>query len=291
MKSSEYLLPMPAFEYIRPASIKETVELLSEESTFPIAGGTDLVILINNGKIIPKKVVDITRLGLSYIREENGEIIIGSNITFQQIAESEKLRRYACLVESAKSIGTWQIRNLATIGGNLANASPAADSVPPLLTLDSKVVIVGKDGEREINMEDFFYGPRKTDLKKGELIKEIRFMINKKLQSGWERIGRRSQNTLSVVSVAVSGIVENRKFYNARIALGAASPYPILALRAMQSIEGKELTDEIIEAVAFEASKESKPISDVRGSAEYRRIAITALTKRLLKSLAESEIE
>ncbi|MGC8579287.1 MAG: FAD binding domain-containing protein [bacterium] len=285
MRTFEYLIPMPYFEYKKPASIREALELLLEDGTIPIAGGTDLIIMMNEGKVEPKTVVDIGGLGLSYVKDEMGEIAIGSTTTFQQIAESSKLQRYTCLVEAARNIGTWQIRNLATLGGNIANASPAADSVPPLLVLDAKVIIIGKDGEREKPLREFFYGPRKTDLKRGEIIKEVRFKENDSVRCRWDRVGRRNQNTLSIVSVSVGGTLEKERIVNARIALGAASPYPMLATGAMKLLEGKKLSDDVITEAANEASKESKPISDVRGSAEYRKVAIRALVIRLLKSI------
>ncbi|MGC8569614.1 MAG: FAD binding domain-containing protein [Nitrososphaeria archaeon] len=286
MRTFEYLIPMPEFDYARPSSLNEALKLLEQDGAYPIAGGTDIIILIGDGKLKPRLLVDLGGLGLSYIREEKEDVVIGATTTFQELADSELIGRYTCLSESARNVGTWQIRNLGTIGGNLANASPAADSAPPLLVLDARVVIARRDGEREVALSEFFVGSRKTVLNKGEIIKEVRFSRKgSDFRCRWERIGRRSQNTLSVVSVAVGGSVDGEIIRNARIALGAVAPTPMLVRGAMRELEGRQLLDETINKAAELASEESRPITDVRGTMQYRKLAIRVLTARLLRSI------
>ncbi|MEM3265414.1 MAG: xanthine dehydrogenase family protein subunit M [Conexivisphaerales archaeon] len=285
MNSFQYISPINEFEYFRPSVLEEALNLMSEygNSCRVIAGGTDLTIALKNGEI-PKAIIDISNLKqLKYIKEDNESVRIGSLTTFDEIFRSGIILKSAqCLSEAAYNVGTWQIRNLATIGGNIANASPAADSAPPLIVLDSMVKVESSNGRHEAGIMEMFTGPKRSSLKPGELITEIQFRKNLQSRSSWSRVGRRNANTISVVSVAVKALVEDNVFKEARIGLGAVGPTPIFAERASNYLVGRNVSLNSIEEAASIATKESSPISDVRGSREYRLIMVNLLVKRLL---------
>ena len=289
MQPFQYLYPIKEFDFHRPHSLNEALQMLDQlDEPKVIAGGTDLTIALKYGLVNPKNIIDLSALNeLKYIVENKDEIRIGSLTTFDEINTSELIKKkIPSLWAASRNVGTWQIRNLATIGGNLANASPAADSAPPLIVHDASVVIRSINNERIVPITAFFTGPKKTVLKPNELITEIR-IPKSNAKSWWMRIGRRQANTISVVSVAVSAEIANRKFVSCKIALGSVAPTPILALKASEFLKGKEITEENITAASDLASKESSPITDIRGSAQYRKVAVKVLTQRILKKLVE----
>jgi len=285
----QYLYPIKEFDFHRPLSVKEALQMLDQlDEPKVIAGGTDLTIALKYGLVNPKNIIDLSALNeLKYIVENKDEIRIGSLTTFDEIDTSELIKeKLQSLWAASHNVGTWQIRTLATIGGNLANGSPAADSAPPLIVHDASVLIRSINNERMVPITAFFTGPKRTVLKSNELITEIR-MPKFDTKSWWMRIGRRQANTISVVSVAVSAEIADSKFMSCKIALGSVAPTPILALKASEFLKGKEVTEENITAASDLASKESSPITDIRGSAQYRRVAVKVLTQRILKKLVE----
>jgi carbon-monoxide dehydrogenase medium subunit len=271
--------------YLKPTSLDEASEfLLKYPGSRVIAGGTDLLVEKNPDV---RALVDITNLGLDYVESGNGVIKVGACTSFRRIEKDGTLRR-GCpsLVEAARTIGGIAIRNEATIGGNVCNAVPSADSPPPLITQDSKVKIFSRKGERIVPLEDFFQHVRKTLLNNGELVTEFQ-IPQLPPHSGvcFLKIGRSSED-IAIVNVATRVTLgAGRGVDTVRIVLGAVAPVPLRARNA----EAKVLNggrDAIIDA-AITAAEETKPISDLRASASYRKEMCRVLTKRALQAAFE----
>jgi carbon-monoxide dehydrogenase medium subunit len=278
-------------EYIRPTSIKEATDLIKKygKSAAILAGGTDL--LVAKPPHV-EYIVDITRLPLSYIDFNGMGIRIGSLTTIAELEFSRRLKAepYEIIARSAYEMGTPITKNMATIGGNICNAAPSAEMPPSLLALDAETMIVSSSGRRKVSMEEFFVGPKKTCLRKGELLKEI-FVPRapSRSKAAFMKKGRTSED-IAQVNVAVRITVGPGAVCNAaRIALGAVAPTPIRAKKAESVLVGEKLEDvpEIVEEVAQTASGETRPISDVRASVEYRREITKVLVKRALESAVE----
>jgi len=249
-----------------------------------LAGGTDLMVATNLRRLFPQNLIYIGQLGLDQITVDASNLIIGAGTTLTNIIESADAQKKApLLVDACKDIASPAIRNAATIGGNVCNASPAADGAIAMLALDSSVTIVSIRGERSVALNAFFTGPGETVLEKDELVKEFSIpaaVANSK--HGWAKIGQRKAEIIGIVCVAVSMSVEGGKCQNVRIALGAVAPTPILATRAAAVIEGKALDDELIARAAQAAADEISPIDDIRASAWYRRQMTNELVLRIL---------
>ncbi len=257
-----------------------------------LAGGTDLVIAIKEKGLVPKYIVDLKRIpSLSGIREEtDGSLTIGAMTTMRDVEISPVIcRRYPFLAQSAAEVGSIQIRNRATVGGNMANATPSADVAPSLLVLGAKARINGTDGERLIDLEDFFRGPGQTVMRPEEILTEVLIpRSDERLVGEYIKFSPREMMDLAYVGVAVAFIFNKaeKKCEGVRVALGAVSPTPMRARKAEAVLENQILTEETAEHAGQEASKECKPISDVRSSAEYRKEMVRAMTKRALLNAA-----
>ncbi|MGQ4833016.1 MAG: FAD binding domain-containing protein [Candidatus Asgardarchaeia archaeon] len=275
-------------EFLTPTTEDELYDILDtyKEKAKVLAGGSDLLLLMRKGVIKPEVIVNIMEIqSLKFIEENEKEVRIGATCTYSEIIENEIIKtNFPELVEAIKKIASTPIRNRATMAGNLANASPAADSAPILIVLGAKLKLKSKEGEREVPVEDFFLGVRKTVLKPNEIIREI--IIPKKaknFEATFYKLGKRNALVLAVVSTAVSiKLSENGTIEDARIALGSVAPVPLRAKKAEEVIKGKVPTLELIEECAKVAMNESKPISDVRASAEYRKEMVFVLTRRVL---------
>lgn len=251
----------------------------------PIAGGTDLLIHTQAGLKSPKHLVDLSGLGLSYVRKEHGMIAIGAMATFAEILESKVTRELDCLVQSAAEIGCVQTRNVATIGGNICSAVPSADSAPPLLALDARVKIAGRNNKRIVPLNEFFTGPKKNALKPTEIMMEIEVAtLPPRTGTSFMKIGRRQAMTLAVVSAAalISLDKTGRMIENVRIALGAVAPIPLRAVKAESMLKGCEASEDLIERAAATAAEEAAPISDLRATQAYRRQVSRVLVQRAL---------
>lgn len=293
MKSFQYLAPIPSFRYVAPRSVDNLLQLLDTygPKTKLIAGGTDLMIGLKQRTVKPEVVVDLNPLRsiLAGVSLENGILSIGAMTTFTDLERNPLVARFAtALGVAASQVGTFQIRNAGTLGGNLANASPAADAAPPLIALSAKVRVLSSRGERSVAIEEFFTGVKRTVLSSDEFITSVDIPAKERALSHWMRFARRNENAISVVSVAVSTELEGNEFGESRISLGAVAPTPILARRSSSALEGHRADEETIEKVSSMAREESRPISDVRASAEYRKHLVYVLTKRTLTRVAGS---
>jgi len=276
---------IPKLNYHKPKDLNEALKLLKElGDAKPIAGGTDLMVDMKIGRVKTRNLIDISDLReIRKIEFHKDSIIIGAAVTLQEIISNEKIRReIPILVEAAENMGSWQIRNMATIGGNLCNASPAADMAPPLMVLNSKLKLSSINGDRVIPLEKFFKGPRQTELMADELLTEI-IVPRESCNAGMKfiKIGRRRAHTLSIVAVAVAVRTMEDKIEYIRIALNSIAPTPIRAYKTEEELIGSRVNE--VEGKVKKLIEEIKPISDVRASAEYRRemavkITIDALT-------------
>ncbi len=274
--------------YYVVTDLKDVMKLLAEyrERAVILAGGTDLVPKINTYSFKPEVLIYIGKLGLDYIKEDNGKIYIGAATPMAKIVTNELLAQKAtALVEAAFKAGTAAVRTTATVGGNLANASPAADLATPLLVCDAEVSLVSAEGNRAVPLKDFFKGPGQSVLQPGELMTEISFVIPKG-KTTFLKLGRRKALTLSVVNVAVRVDLDGQKCKEARIALGAVAPTPLRCPKAEDMLQGKEVDRDLISDCAIEAMAASSPIDDQRASAWYRKQAGTTLVARALGQAA-----
>lgn len=290
MRNFVGLRAMPRIEYHRPTELEQALELLSEhkEDCKIIAGGTDLIPAARQGRmLLPRHIhiIDISSIKeLNYIIKDGALIRIGATARLSEIGMSAVVKEHLpILADAASQMGSLQVRNLGTIGGNLCNASPAADTASPLLVLDARVNVRGIDRQRLVPLKGFFTGPGKTTLAPGEILAEVQIPLTKPAGSScFIKLGRRNAFTLSIVSVATLVKVKDGIFDDIRIALGSVAPTPFRASKAEEHLIGEKVNEQVIDDGANVVASEVKPISDVRAGAEYRRDMSFVLTKRAI---------
>ena len=282
---------MKNFQYILATNLDDALALMEEfggKNALIMAGGTDLLVRLKDGEIKPDCIIDLKGIsGLAYIEcEDNRGLKIGALSSIADVEKSPMLSsEYTALAEAASSIGSVQIRNKGTIGGNLCNASPSADMAPPLIVMGAKVRIVGKTGERISNLEDFFLGPGRTVLRNGEILTEIEVPKPPPLSgAAYIKLSRRDGMDLAIAGVACLLVINSEsRCERARITMGAVAPIPLRAKEAEALMIGEKIGGELIEEVAKKATEEAKPISDVRATANYRREIIEVLVDRAIR--------
>ena len=284
---------MDILEYFAPRTIEEACHLLSKykEEARVIAGGTDLLVQMKHGDSLPKYIINITGIpGQDYIDyNDKAGLSIGALATIHSIEVSSLIQeKFNTLAQAARQLGTAQIRNRATIAGNLCNAAPSAELAPALIVLGARARIVGTAGERTALIEDFFAGPGQTVLKPDEILTEIQ-VPNLLPGSGGVYIKHtiRRAMDLAIVGVGVMLTVDRSVLNNVRIALGAVAPIPIRARNAEGILAGEKLDDDLLQKAGLIASEESSPINDVRSSADYRRKMVKVLVARAIKQAVE----
>lgn len=275
------------FQYFSPATVEEAASLLAQHSEQAkiLAGGTDLLVMMKDKAIAPKYLINLKNIpGLEGIRLDGGNVLkIGALTSITSIKESDIVRKkFTSLWEAAESFGTTQVRNMATLGGNICRSSPSADMIPPLLAHDASVILVGQDGERDESLERFFTGPGKNILK-NEILTEIRV----KLQDGpcgdaFTKLGRSSED-LAKINCAVKIVMRGRVCEDIGIAFGAVAPTPIRARKTEAIIKGKEVDDDLIEKTAQNITEDISPITDLRSNIAYRKEVSKVLVKRLIQ--------
>lgn len=284
---------MRQLDYARPGTVPEAVALLADsDDAVALAGGTDLLVARRAGKIDPALIVDLGRIpGLSAIDEDAGGLRMGSLTTMTALARSPRvLALYPALAEAAGSMGCWQVRNLATLGGNLCNASPSAEMGPPLLIYDARVTIAGAGGEREVPLAAFFTGPGTTALERGELVTAVRLPPPPPgLVSAYARRAIRRSMDIPLVNTAAAVLLDGGVVADARVALGAVAPTPFRVPAAEEVLLGSELDERTIAEAAEAACCPAQPITDVRATAEYRLAMVGVLVKRALTRLQQEE--
>lgn len=278
------LITLPEFDYFSCQTIAEACDLLSthKDEARILAGGTDLLIKMKHKKITPRYLIDIKRVpDMSYIQhDKDGGLRIGALTTIQAIRNSPLIKkRFSVLNQAASVLGTRQVRNLATLGGNLCNASPAAESAPALLTLDANVRIEGLSGVRTIRVEEFFLEPDKNALQDDEILTEIEIPDLSEHSGGVYLKHSTRRIDVAIVGVAVVITLDDQICRDIRIALGAVAPTPFRARKAEDLVRGQKLGDEIFAEAAQVAAEESFPIDDIRGPADYRKQMVETLVK------------
>lgn len=279
---------LPDFAYLRPGSLEEALELLSKygEDARVLAGGTDLLLDMKIGRYRPKYVIDIGHISeLRYITDSGGALRIGALTTIQDLLESPLVAERAPLIAmAAERFAYWQIRNAATIGGNLCNASPAADMAPPLLVYEAAIRARSSRGERLIPITEFFLGPRRTAMRPDELLVEVVVPYSQLSGAGfaYAKIGRRAGHDISLVAVAVALKLADGVIDDARIALNSVAPTPVRAKSVEGALIGRAASPELFEEASKLVINDISPISDVRAPAEYRSYMSRLLVRELL---------
>jgi len=277
-----------SFEYHEPTSLAEAVDLgdrFGADGRF-LAGGTDLIIQMRRGKLRPRHVVSLHRIpGLDGIGV-NGAVTLGALVTHRALERHPAFQgRLRALVEGAEVVGGHQIRNVGTVGGNIVNASPAADVVPVLLALDATVTCAGPGGERTLPLDGFLVGPGQTARRPGELLTSVHLpALPEHSATAFLKAGRRKAMEISVVCVATRLTLdeEGLRCVEARITLGAVAPTTWRARAAERALEGRAPTPDVLREAGRLAAAECRPISDVRASARYRTLLVETLVPRAL---------
>lgn len=284
---------MRRFDLLLPQSLDDCLKLLAQHGAQarPVAGGTDLLPQMKTGVTRPRVVVDLSGIErLRQIQADNGQgLRIGAAATAREIEQSAAVRgAYRSIAESGALVGSIQVRNLATVGGNLCNAAPSADMAPPLVALEAQAVIAGPRGERRVPMVDFFTGVRKTVLAPDEVLVEIAVPAPGPGSGGqYLRHTPRRELDIAVVGVASQLTLAGGRCTRARIALASVAPTPVRATAAERALEGQAITPALIERAATLAVEAARPISDQRGSVEFRKHLVRVLTRRTLTTAFE----
>lgn len=283
---------MKDFEYHSPGTLEEACQLLKkyDGKARVLAGGTDLIPGMYRREIAPEQVINLKAIpGLNFIAlEESKGLFLGSLVNFNEIIYSPIIaKHYSILKEVSGRIASHQIRNLATIGGNLCNAAPSADSAPVLIALDSAVTLVGPGSkERTLPLEKFFTGPGETVLAHGEILIQIHIPLPK-LRTGISYIKQTTRQALEIAIVGVAALVQlekkTEKCSSIRLVIGACAPTPLRVSAAEEILIGKKIADLDIEAAAQAAGEAVKPITDVRASERYRKEMVKVQCKRALE--------
>lgn len=276
-----------SFDYSSPGTLAEAISLLQQHGADAkiLAGGQSLIPLMKLRMAAPKHVIDINRIAdLSYIRESDGHLAIGAMTRESEVDASALIRdKYPILHDTASVIGDPLVRNLATVGGNLAHADPANDHPATMLALGAEVVATGPNGTRTIALTDFFTGPFTTSMNADEILTEIRIPIAKQHSGGAYLKVERKVGDFAAAAVAVQIAFDGDKIGSAGIGLTNVGATPIKATRAEQALIGKAPDDGVIREAARIASEEAEPSDDLRGSADYKRSLIRVLTARALR--------
>lgn len=283
---------MQEIKYFAPSDVNQALKILDSMKGDKriLAGGTDLVIALRENKINPEAIIDLKNTqNLDYIKQESGYIRIGAMTTFTGIVESKLIKREArVLQESCQVMGSPQIRNLATIGGNIINASPAADAVPALMALDASVKIESVSGVRESKIQDILKGINKTNLEDNEILTEISFKVpSKNTVSGFRKLGRRAALSISRICIACLMEVEEntRRCRDVKIALGAVAKNPIRATAAEEVLIGKDISQKLIDDCVEVISEIAVKNIGNRPSLPFKRQSIKGISRELLTRL------
>lgn len=277
---------MRPFNYLAPTRLDEALSLLTPQA-IPLAGGTDLFLRMERRQTQPDTVVDLKRIpGMDGVEAVDAGVRIGALALMETLADSPLLSGpYDALAQSARVVGSIQTRNRATVGGNLANASPAADTATPLMALGATVEAAHAGGTREIPVNELFLGPGRTALRAGEMLTAVRVpALPARAGSAFQRCVRTAMDIAVVNCAAFVRLDADGTVVEARIALGAVGPTPLRAPAAENRLEGRRFDVAAAEEAAECAAEDARPIDDVRASADYRREMVRVLTRRAVEN-------
>lgn len=281
---------LPSYELKTPTSLDEALHLLADEPSVwrPFAGGTDLMVLLEAGKLPHKHFVSLWGLPeLRGIETNDANVTLGAMTTYTQIQQHALLRKaFPMLCEAASWTGAVAIQNRGTIGGNIANASPAADSLPALLVYEAELNLISASGERIVPYREFHTGYKTTVMREDELIKTIRLP---RATMGWRqhsrKVGTRKAQAISKVCIAAMAQFEGGKINDIRLAFGSVAPVPVRAGKTEAVLKGQKIDSALVNAARTELLNELKPIDDVRSTADYRSQVSANLLEEFLRSL------
>ena len=282
-----FIKRLPKFEYHTPTSLYKALDLLDkyDGKARVFAGGTDLLVSMKKREVLPEHLISLKGIAkLKGIHDEKKGMKIGALVTLGEIEHSKIIQdRFCVLWDAVQVMASLQVRNLATIGGNLCSAAPSADTAPPLIVLDASAEIISANGKRKVLVENFFKGPGESVLKPGEILTQIMIPNPPQKSAGaYFKLMRRAAMDLAQVGVAVCLSLDSEKRIckGARIALGAVGSTPIRALRAEQVLLNEGVNETVGKEAGKIAAQEANPRSSVRASKEYRKEMIEVLTKR-----------
>ncbi len=281
---------VPAYDLVTPRNLDEVLSLLAEdwERWQPIAGGTDMMVLFEAGRLDPKNLVSIWGLPeLSGIDASPAHVTLGALTTYSQVRRHSLLQQEFPLLGLAASwTGGIATQNRGTLGGNIVNASPAADTPPALLVYDAELELISRSGTRWVRYENFHLGYKTIVLRTDELLSRIRLPRSK---AGWKqysrKVGTRKAQAISKVCLAAAARMDGHSVEEIRIAVGSAAPTVIRCRAAEQSIQGQPITRESIQFAASALGKDISPIDDIRSTERYRRQVAANLLTEFLESL------
>ena len=283
---------MKPFDFVKPDDQEAVIAALAAHSPNVriLAGGTDYLVELKHVSQSPGTIVDVSQIAeLKGIEETEDGLRIGAGVTHSAIMADPLIEKHVpAMIHAAHTIGAVQTRNLGTLGGNLVTCVPSMDSGPTLVALDAEVTVAGPDGSRRMPLTEFFVGPRKTILAPHELLMDV--IIPKRnlgKPTNFYKFGLRKGQALALVNAASSLWVEDGKFKDVRISLGAVSPVVVRAPKAEAVLEGKPVSDHLISEAGKIAITECNPIDDFRASLDYRRDLIDVLTRRTLQAAVE----
>lgn len=291
---------LPKFDYYEPRDIAEACKLLyqfktSATSAKIIAGGTDILVNMKKGLIAPGCLVGIGKIpGMSEIQPVNGGVSIGAHLIVEKLVEFDLIRKkFNILSRAASVLGSPLVRNRATIGGNIVSARPAADLPPPLMAMGARVILKSRRQEREVSLDKFFKGPGETVIRPAEVLTQI-VIDGPPPFTGGDYLKLMHRRSLEIAIVAVASRITldgpEGAIKDARIILSSVAPKAIHAVRAEKALIGERPTEKLFDHAAKIASKECKPIDDIRGGAQYRCDMVEVLTRRTLRSALNEAI-
>ncbi|MCP4334435.1 MAG: xanthine dehydrogenase family protein subunit M [Gammaproteobacteria bacterium] len=274
-------------EFITATSLDQGLEIKRERGTEArvIAGGTDLILRMRDKLLLPSVLIDLRRTSLNGIALSRDYLGLGASLSVSGVIENANIARmFPALAAASSKFAGPPIRNRATLAGNIVNASPAADLVPPMIAYDADIVLRSSTGERILPLAEFFLGPGQSVIEPDEILTEIRLpLTSAATAASFIKLGQRRSMTISQVNLATRLSLDARGLVSAaRIVLGAVAPVPMRAVAAEAMLTGKELSGELLCAAAGKAREEVTPISDVRASSAYRREMTEVLVRRAL---------
>lgn len=282
---------MKRFDYYTPRNLKEAYTLMEkfQGRARYIAGGTDILIGVKQRQLEPEALISLRGIDSLKGINHNKGLHLGSMTLFRVIERDKAIeRQYLALAQSIRVLANPQIRNVATVGGNLCNSAPSADSAPPLMIMEATLIFEGPGGRREIPIDEFFTGPGQNCLRPEEILTEIR-IPEKDENAGMAflKIGRVTQD-IAIANAAVLLVMDKQKCRTCRLAVGAVAPVPLRLRNIEGLVEGEAIGSELLEEVAKRIRQEVSPITDVRSTEEYRRYVSGVLVKRAMKQALES---
>lgn len=277
------------FDYHRPATLEEAWRIASSTPNARfVAGGTDVMVRVREGKVRPSALVSLARVAELAKVDAGPPIAIGAGVKVADLEGHAPIARaLPVMLLAARTLGSVQIRNAATVGGNLCNASPCADLAPPLLVHDARVRLVSASGARELPLADFFTGPRSSVLAPGEILAAVIVgEPTKNTRATFLKKGRVAMD-IAIASVAVLLELDGKRCTKARVAAGSLGPTPMRLLGVEKALEGRDVDDRAIAEARAAAERDVRPISDVRAGADYRRHIAGVFVERCVRSLLE----